>query len=286
MRSSFIPQVAGIACCLLISVSPTLAAASDLQHIKFASDSSPGESVTLRFSHSDHAYLKRLRATYRLDSIVKHAASDFDRVQVLSGWVRSQWEHNGSNEPLKSDPISILEEAKQGKRFRCVEYAIVLAGALNAVGIPARVLGLMTSDVETREFGAGHVVAEAYLSDQQKWVMVDGQWDAIPMQGDKPLSAVEFALALQDDWQALDVLSLPAESKTDYFRWIQPYLFYFRSFLDNRIDRKEGAPGLMLVPLGARNPTVFQIKYPLGALDYTHSPAGFYSAPVIEDRPG
>lgn len=54
------------------------------------------------------------------------------------------------------------------KRFRCVEYSIVAAGALNALGIPARTVGLRTKYVETELWSAGHVVAEAYLKDLGK----------------------------------------------------------------------------------------------------------------------
>jgi hypothetical protein len=35
----------------------------------------------------------------------------------------------------------------------------------------------------------------------------------------------------------------------------------------------------MLVPLGAKNPTVFQIKYPLDYLIYTNSLKDFYQIP-------
>lgn len=60
-------------------------------------------------------------------------------------WVHHQWRHDGGNEPIKNDAISILEEARTGKNFRCVEYGTVVTACLNAVGLNSRVLGLKMS---------------------------------------------------------------------------------------------------------------------------------------------
>ena len=131
-------------------------------------------------------YLAELRATWSLERL--RGPTDLDTVRAVNGWVSSLWQHDGDSVPKQSDPASILAEVRQGGRFRCVEYAIVVKGRLSALGIPSRVLGLMTSDVETRRSGAGHVVAEAYLRDRRAWVMVDGQWNAMPFLRGAPLS--------------------------------------------------------------------------------------------------
>lgn len=101
----------------------------------------------------DEPYLVQLRTKYQLNQLVSKSQSDYERVLLISKWVRTQWEHNGSNEPQRAEPIAIQEETATGKQFRCVEYSIVLSGAFNAVGIPARVVGLMMADVETRQTG-------------------------------------------------------------------------------------------------------------------------------------
>ncbi|HEV2705472.1 MAG TPA: transglutaminase-like domain-containing protein, partial [Pyrinomonadaceae bacterium] len=177
-------------------------------------------------------------------------------------------------------PISILEEAKQGKRFRCVEYSAVLAGALNAVGIPARVLGLKTEDVETRESGAGHVVTEAYLADKKKWIMVDGQWDVIPTLKGQPLNAVELQEALAKNAKGLGVESLSGADAKKYFAWVAPYLFYFDTRFDSRIEGATHTRSLMLVPVGAKEPAVFQKKHSLKSMVYTNSLRLFYAPPA------
>jgi hypothetical protein len=247
--------------------------------LKFANDPS-ALPRPFRRSRPDDPYLVKLREEYRLDDVILNAKSDYEKVRLVSKWVRSRWEHNGQNMPEKSDPISILQEAEQGKRFRCVEYSAVLAGALNAIGIPARVLSILTEDVETRESGAAHVVAEAYVSDQGKWIMVDGQWDVIPVVKGKPIGAVELQRALAEGKKGLSVETFSGVEAKGYFEWISPYLFYFITKFDSRYgvatDRKE----LVLVPVGAKEPKVVQKKWPIGDVLYTRSLSAFNAKPL------
>ena len=226
-------------------------------------------------SAPDDPYLTRLREEYALGEVVKGKRSEYEKVRAVSRWVRTRWEHNGSNMPEKPDPLSILEEAKQGKRFRCVEYSAVLAAALNAVGVRARVLSLLTEDVETRESGAAHVVAEAYLSDRKKWVMVDGQYDVIPTRKGKPLGAVEFQRALAKREKGLGVDTFSGMKADGYFEWIAPYLFYFITRFDGRYGVAAARKELMLVPVGAKEPKIVQRKWPIGDVVYTNSLRAF-----------
>ncbi|HEX8853671.1 MAG TPA: transglutaminase-like domain-containing protein [Pyrinomonadaceae bacterium] len=235
---------------------------------------------TFQRSTRDDAYMTRLRQLYALDGVVAGKKSDYEKVRALSMWVRKRWEHNGSNEPQKPDPISILQEAAAGKSFRCVEYSVVLSAALNAVGIPARVLGLKTEDVETRESGAGHVVTEAYLADKKKWIMVDGQWDVIPTLKGRPLHAVELQEALATRASGLGVESLSGAKADKYFQWVAPYLFYFDTRFDSRIEGAAHTRSLMLVPVGAKEPSVFQKKHSLKSMVYTNSTRVFYAPPA------
>nr|WP_315490659.1 transglutaminase-like domain-containing protein [uncultured Rhodoferax sp.] len=233
------------------------------------------------FSSTANPYLTELRTRYSLDVVANAKTSDFDRVLAVANWVRGRWEHNGVNTPQNSDPISILQEASNGKQFRCVEYSIVLWGALAAVGYPSRILGLMTADVETREYGAGHVVTEVYLPDLAKWVMVDGQWNVIPLIAGKPVSALELAQALASKTDALSVASFASTDAQAYFQWVKPYLYYFTASLDNSFFPHPNGRSIRLAPLGAKEPLVFQRKYPMSTALLTHKAALFYPSPTL-----
>ncbi|MDB5249134.1 MAG: transglutaminase protein [Segetibacter sp.] len=233
----------------------------------------------------NNAYLRKLKNDYGLEKLVEGSTTEKEKALKVLNWVHKQWPHNGNNEPKKSDAISILQEAKEGKNFRCVEYGIVTTACLNALGMPARVLGLKTKDVETTEAGAGHVLLEVYMKDYKKWVLLDGQFDIMPVLNHVPLNAVEFRHAIVNHYDDLELQSLSGTTKRRYVNWVFPYLYYFDVNFDNRQSEKlvrqqvKGKTSLMLVPQGAKEPTVFQKRFLITYCAYTNSLADFYAAP-------
>ncbi|WP_242927896.1 transglutaminase-like domain-containing protein [Pontibacter vulgaris] len=240
--------------------------------------------------NQNNNFLNTLREQYNLDEIVKGAANDTEKALRMVNWVHKQWEHNGMNQPSNPDALTILAEVKEGKQFRCVEYGIVTAASLNAIGLPARRLNLKTKDVETTQYGAGHVLLEVYLPDLKKWVMLDGQFDVMPVLNNVPLNAVEFQQAIANNYNKLEIRSLSGTSKAQYVNWIYPYLYYFDVRFDNRegvaFERQtvDGKHSLMLIPVGAKQPAIFQITNPINYCKYTNSIVDFYQAPVIENK--
>lgn len=227
----------------------------------------------------DSAYLTRIKTQYNLNAFV--SITDFATIQAVARWVTGLWAHDGWRRPAQDDPLFILDEVtRRGQRFRCVEYGTVICGCLTALGIPARILYLKTSDAETRESGAGHVVAEAYLQDLRKWIFVDGQWGLIPMLDGAPLDGVELAQTLRDRADGLEMLPLSSQAEADkaaYFGWIAEYLYFF----DFRYWQADASGGLaeravMLTPVGVEGPRVFQRSHALHMDRYTHSVPVFY----------
>ena len=100
------------------------------------------ETTELYFLYSDtteNIFLRELRTSYTLDQKVSKARNELDKVLIIMDWVNQRWEHHPANRPSSSDALTILEEAKNGENFRCVEYGIVLSAAMNAIGIKSRV---------------------------------------------------------------------------------------------------------------------------------------------------
>ncbi len=238
----------------------------------------PGETApAFQWSAPGDPYLQQLRQTCELERLRK--ARDLETVKAVCAWVHGLWQHNGSNEPTSPDPLTIITEAKAGKRFRCVEYGIVVKGCLEALGIPARVLSLKTADVETREMGAGHVVAEAYLRDRKAWMMIDGQFGAMPMLKGDPLSALALQQALGDPELAFE--GLERKGWDAYKAWIAPYLYFFDVAHDNRgftWDKLKGR--IQLAPTGVAAPKVFQRVMPFEA-QVVRTPDHFYPTPEV-----
>jgi hypothetical protein len=233
-----------------------------------------------RFPHvwSDAAepYYVRLRPQHGLDALVADATTDLARVQAVSRWAHTRFAHDGANAAPRPDPASILQDAAAGRRFRCVEYATVVSGALTALGIPTRMLWLLTREEGTRTDGVAHVVAEAWLRDAGRWVMIDAQWDAVPLLDGRPINAVELQAALARQAPGLTVASRSGTRTADYGRWIAPYLHYFYTPLDHRVELPRTAAALVLAPVGDES---LRRKYPPPSTRYTRSPVAFYATP-------
>lgn len=286
--------ILALSCFLLSSCSPFLSAinvtpSSKIGAIEFSNEQAK---QNYEFYYSDtlnNKYLRGLRESYGIDSLTTNLSGEMDKIKAVLNWSSNQWEHNGSNSPSKPDALTILKEAKEGKQFRCVEYGVIAAASLNSLSIPARVLALKTKDVAKVKFGAGHVAAETYSQDFSKWIFIDPQFDIMPTLNGIPLNAVEFQKALISEKQNIELVNLKGkvEQKRSefYLNWIGKYLYFFDVGFDQRIDYKketkkiDGKTRLMLVAVGAENPTIFQRKYNIDKCIYTNSLNDFYKKP-------
>jgi len=269
----------------LINITPS----TKLKKINF---STTDADTTYHFFYSDtlnNNYLRELRQSYNLDTMTDSIDDEFEKIKIILDWAHQRWEHDGSNNPSKPDALTILKEAQNGKKFRCVEYGIVTSSALNSIGITARVLGIKTRDVEKVKFGAGHVVSEVYSTSLNKWIFMDPQFNAIPVLNGMPLNSVEFQNAIVNDRNNLKLINLHGEVSTEdlnnYINWVAKYLFYFDVLFDQRIGNEpnyesiKGMTKIMLVPIGEKEPKVFQRRSKIDYSFYTHSLNDFYRRP-------
>ena len=265
--------------CLLIHISH----ANNLPELKFEQTCPDSNGYAPEFVYEDFnsSYLQELRTRFNLNDIVKDCTSEYDKILAVTNWVHHLWEHNGDKEPVKYDPISILQEVfEHKKQFRCVEYSIVLTGCLNALGLRSRILRLRTADVETREYGAGHVVTEAYLPSLSKWIMIDCQANSVPVLNELPLNAVEFQHALATKQPGLDIATQATNlTFKEYVNFIGQYLYYFQTALEPNSTYNNQQASIMLVPIGAPKPRIFQKTSSLNVSVYTNSVGCFYQKP-------
>ncbi|HEX3815702.1 MAG TPA: transglutaminase domain-containing protein [Mycobacteriales bacterium] len=110
----------------------------------------------------------------------------------LTRWSSQQWSHDGVNDAEDRNAVELLDRAAAGERFRCVEYATVLAQSLNVTGIPARGVHALRDGYDRPVTGMGHVVVEAWIEDLDRWVVLDPQNEGYWCAGDQPLGAVEL----------------------------------------------------------------------------------------------
>lgn len=284
--------VLGFICCVLLFIfwmSPRLGGVIpigkdcvDSTIYSLAFDYDQPAFVTLQYPDlSINKSYSSLRETYNLDSIVQHCESDFEKITAIQSWVQSRWEHDGENVPEYHDAAYILQEAKKGRRFRCVEYATVAQQCLASLGFSTRQLSLMTRDISEVKWGGGHVTNEVYIADISKWVFIDPQYDVITVRNGVPMNAVELQACIAEsrDFELLNPNN--SINKEDYKQWIAPYLYYFTVSLqkgpttvwDRIVGNKRQ---LTLYPIGAAQPMYFQKMLRLNTAVYTHAIQAFY----------
>jgi transglutaminase-like putative cysteine protease len=235
---------------------------------------------TFRYSAPDEFYLQTLRDRYGLEAIAATESTTLGKVKALSLWVHNRLSHDGHTSTPKTDPMEILDAALRGQPVQCVEFGRVMAAVLTAMGMPARPLFLKAADADKRGSAGGHVLTEVWLEEYQKWALVDSQWDVLPTLNGSPISAVELQHAIAKNASGLTGETSTGAKVKYYFRWLQPYLYYFDTPLDNRYGVKTTTASLMLTPIGAKKLTTFQRTTKLHGMRYTNSTAVFYPNPL------
>ncbi len=269
----------------LVNISPS----SRLKEISYSHDA---PNTLYEFYYSDtvgNEYLRELKNKYSLELLVNGEKDDIGKIKNILDWTSKQWEHNGSNNPTKQDALTILKEAHEGKQFRCVEYGIVVTAAFNSIGFPARTLGLKTRDVEKVMRGAGHVVSEVYSNELDKWIFIDPQFNIMPTLNGNPLNGVEFQKEIYNKNMNLKLINkqgeISKEEAVNYIRWVGKYLFYLDVLFDQKTLNStkfktiNGMTKLTLVPIGYKEPHIFQRHSKIDYSYYTNSLNDFYRKP-------
>lgn len=214
-----------------------------------------------------------------IDELKSKNNNNYETLKNIVKWTHDQWLHNGKQEPTSSDPLTILREVSEGQNFRCVEYAIIVAASAQCLGLPARVLSLRRKDVETAKYNAGHVVAEVWIDEFDKWVMADAQAGVIAEMDGIPLNAVELQENMTKIGSNLQLQGSSNIRPRKYINWISSYLYYFQVVVDQKfypLSSKQDKEKIMLVPKGAIKPTIFQREYPIENCIYVSNPETFY----------
>lgn len=142
----------------------------------------------------NHPRVQALRKYTRIEKLIRNKKTDLSRALTIARFTSSAWNHDGFNSnPKKQDALTILELAKKGASFSCVQFASVFVQLCQSVGIPARILQVRTKHPDLGSSGHGHVTAEYFDNDLGKWVWIDPQIHAYASYKGIPLSHNELA---------------------------------------------------------------------------------------------
>lgn len=99
--------------------------------------------------------------------------SDAEKVMKLLTWVNKHVRHRGNYDNSDVQDALTLLGICGAPGVNCLALSIILCECLLAVGVKARVVYMMPCAVED---GDNHVVVEAYVTEQNKWVMLDAAY--------------------------------------------------------------------------------------------------------------
>lgn len=221
---------------------------------------------------SKNEHLAELRKQFKLLDLVDGIIDDFEKVKVLCEWTHQQLYHLPvGNESNYTDPQNILNEAITNKKgFRCIEFAIVLNGLINAIGIVSRIVFLHRKGIEKLVGGATHAVVEAFLPSYGKWVLFDAAYNKYVLLNNIPLNSYET------------LINYNAIEDSSYIISIYNYLYYFETYYDNHVfiaNSEVNSKRLMFIAKGCYEPKVYQRKYTLMNINYTMNFDDFYIVP-------
>lgn len=213
-----------------------------------------------------------LAQRYQLDDVIKHARLDSERLDALLRWALNRWDPQAGQRSGSHNPLDILARVSQGEQFGRGDYVTVLSHALQAMGIPTRQIELHTRDSHWRPLGGCYTGLEAFLSEENTWVWVDAQYDAIILNKGRYCSALDIKDALLSRTDELELIS--ALEGTD----IDSYLAFLAPFLDVVIAQPLGqSRRFALIPPQLRFPRRHHL---LGRILYDqvcHSRDTFYA---------
>ncbi len=143
------------------------------------------------FQDAAEPRLEVLRNRYRLDEVVAHCSSEFEKFRVLAFWMRGIWRDGWGKHNLELhtpwDALISLELAPQYKASgMCVIYSNTFIQCALAVGLQAR--GVVLDH---------HFVSEVWSNEHRKWVTfdiaasLDSLRSAFHMKDETPLSSLE-----------------------------------------------------------------------------------------------
>lgn len=192
--------------------------------------------------------------------------------KTMSG-VNSQWSHNGwmSGDSLTS--YQILLNAKNGEKYRCVEYGRVLNDVLLSFGHMSRVISLKNSNSAYGGAEMGHVAIEVWSNELKKWVFLDPQFNVYLLYNGSALNFYEIYKAKQGGkfTQIKVINGNGTENNNDYKTFIERYFGYISIKLTDNTLQYE----LALKLEGKEDYVTFQ-SLPWGKTIFTDNYKDFY----------
>ena len=140
-----------------------------INEIKMNQEFQISETVQSQYPTHEPEY-EELKEKYHFPSFV--GETDLEKALNLLAWINKHIKHTGNYDNSdKQDALTLLNVAYDKEYgINCLAMSIVLCECLLAVDVKARVMYMMP---KSENDGDNHVVVEAFVSELNKWIMLD-----------------------------------------------------------------------------------------------------------------
>lgn len=127
------------------------------------------DSIQIEYMRNQSEY-ERLDEKYHFPSFV--GEKDLEKSLNLLDWINKHIKHTGNYDNSdRQDALTLLQVAyNKDYGINCLAMSIILCECLLAVDVKARVMYMMPKSAND---GDNHVVVEAFISELNKWIMLD-----------------------------------------------------------------------------------------------------------------
>lgn len=152
-----------------------------INYIKENTDFQVSSKIEIEYRNQETEYAE-LKNKYHISKIAGN--TDLEKCLNLLAWVNAHIRHKGDYDNSdKQDSLTLLGLAfNKDYRINCLAMSIILCECLLAVNVKARVMYMMPKNVED---GDSHVVVEAFVSDKNRWIMLDPTYGSYCLDSDK-----------------------------------------------------------------------------------------------------
>lgn len=107
-----------------------------------------------------------------ISDLIKDRDNDLEKALIIAHYVMDLGKNMPSSQIAITwdSPYNMLRQINQGKQASCFPYTIIFSSYMASIGIKSRLWALEGDDSLGR---FGHTVAEVYIKNLNKWVMID-----------------------------------------------------------------------------------------------------------------
>jgi hypothetical protein len=134
----------------------------------------------------DHLKIRKLRERVGLEEMERSSANERELIRRIADWANTRYGHMQPLPFASWDAHEILDRLDRGDAFWCTYKAALFVQACCAAGLNARMLNISRREAD------GHDVAEVYINQFRKWMLVDPWMNFSMERNGVPLSALEI----------------------------------------------------------------------------------------------